>query len=119
MVLIFVLHADCCRLAVITVLVAGSKFKLESPHGAELPSRGFDSGEDTYQRPPESGGQLTVKVDAGSDRLQLLTPFDKWDGNDIEDMTVLMKVTSCSSSCSSSSSSSSHCLSMQGLEWKN
>jgi len=34
-----------------------------------------------------------VKVDAQSDRLQLLTPFDKWDGQDIENMTILIKVT--------------------------
>jgi len=27
-----------------------------------------------------------------SNRLQLLTPFDKWDGKDLEDMTVLIKV---------------------------
>ena len=27
-----------------------------------------------------------------SNRLQLLTPFDKWDGNDIEDAPVLIKV---------------------------
>jgi len=75
------------------VIIVGSKFKLESPYGDELPSKGFDPGEDTYQRPPVSGGKLSVKVDAKSDRLQLLTPFDKWDGNDIEDMTVLIKVT--------------------------
>jgi aconitate hydratase len=33
-----------------------------------------------------------VKVDPKSDRLQLLTPFDKWDGNDITDLAVLLKV---------------------------
>lgn len=27
----------------------GKKFKLASPTGAELPSKGFDSGVDTYQ----------------------------------------------------------------------
>ena len=72
---------------------AGSKFKLECPHGEELPSSGFDPGEKTYQRPPAAGGQLSIKVDTSSDRLQLLAPFDKWDGGDIEDMAVLIKVT--------------------------
>jgi len=75
------------------VICAGSKFKLDSPCGEELPSSGFDAGEDTYQRPPASTGQLSVKVDVSSDRLQLLTPFDKWDERDIENMTVLIKVT--------------------------
>ena len=27
-----------------------------------------------------------------SNRLQLLSPFDKWDGKDLEDMTILLKV---------------------------
>lgn len=27
-----------------------------------------------------------------SNRLQLLSPFDKWDGKDLEDMTILIKV---------------------------
>lgn len=30
----------------------GKKFKLDSPFGDELPARGFDPGQDTYQAPP-------------------------------------------------------------------
>lgn len=30
----------------------GKKFKLKEPHGDELPVRGFDPGQDTYQAPP-------------------------------------------------------------------
>ena len=71
---------------------AGSKFQLSSPSGDELPSSGFTAGAETYERPPASAAQLTVKVDAESDRLQLLTPFDKWDGQDITNMTILIKV---------------------------
>jgi len=67
----------------------GSKFKLEPPSGDELPSKGFDPGMDTYQPPSNSGD---VNVDPSSDRLQLLTPFQKWDGNDLEDCVVLIKV---------------------------
>jgi len=70
----------------------GSKFKLDGPHGAELPARGFDPGMDTYQAPPSSGSSLAVKVDPKSDRLQLLDPFDKWDGKDIENLSILIKV---------------------------
>ena len=44
---------------------------------------------DTYQPPSNSGD---VNVDPSSDRLQLLTPFQKWDGNDLEDCVVLIKV---------------------------
>eukprot|EP00096_Caligus_rogercresseyi_P000096 TRINITY_DN1022_c0_g1_i1.p1 TRINITY_DN1022_c0_g1~~TRINITY_DN1022_c0_g1_i1.p1 ORF type:complete len:790 (-),score=271.94 TRINITY_DN1022_c0_g1_i1:515-2884(-) len=70
----------------------GSEFKLDPPYGDELPSQGFDAGEDTYQHPPSDGGHVTVDVDPKSNRLQLLTPFDKWDGQDHKDMRVLIKV---------------------------
>ena len=68
------------------------EFMLDSPYGDELPSQGFDPGEDTYQHPPGDGSGVTVDVDPNSDRLQLLTPFVKWDGNDLSDMRVLIKV---------------------------
>ena len=70
----------------------GKKFKLSAPFGDELPQRGFDPGEDTYQGPPADGSKVNVDVSPSSDRLQLLTPFTKWDGNDLEDLTVLIKV---------------------------
>ena len=70
----------------------GSKFKLESPYGDELPTRGFDPGEDTFQAPPSDGGSVKVDVSPESQRLQLLTPFDKWSGKDLTDMQVLIKV---------------------------
>ena len=70
----------------------GNKFKLEAPSGDTLPSRGFDAGVDTYQGPPPSGLDLRVDVDPKSNRLQLLEPFKKWDGNDYIDLPVLIKV---------------------------
>ncbi|XP_066153521.1 probable aconitate hydratase, mitochondrial [Euwallacea fornicatus] len=70
----------------------GKKFKLSSPFGDELPSKGFDPGQDTYQKPLDDGSKVDVQVDPKSNRLQLLAPFDKWDGKDLEDMLVLIKV---------------------------
>ncbi|KAG9508427.1 putative aconitate hydratase, mitochondrial, partial [Fragariocoptes setiger] len=70
----------------------GEKFKLEPPTGEELPSRGFDPGQDTYQPPAEDGSNVTVNVDPASNRLQLLQPFDKWDGRDLTNMAILIKV---------------------------
>lgn len=70
----------------------GSEFKLESPYGDELPAAGFDAGEDTFQAPPADGSGLAVDVDPTSDRLQLLDPFSKWDGEDIIDANILLKV---------------------------
>merc|ERR1712129_460808 len=37
------------------------------------------------------GSDLKVVVDPNSDRLELLAPFEKWDGKDIEDAVVLIK----------------------------
>ncbi|CCD63454.1 putative aconitate hydratase, mitochondrial [Caenorhabditis elegans] len=68
----------------------GSKFKLQAPTGLDLPPKGYDPGEDTFQAPSGSG---QVDVSPSSDRLQLLSPFDKWDGKDLEDMKILIKVT--------------------------
>jgi len=70
----------------------GTKFKLAAPYGDELPSKGFDAGEETYQHPPSDGSGVQVDVSPTSERLELLTPFDKWDGKDLEDMQVLIKV---------------------------
>uniref|UniRef100_A0A665WD89 Aconitate hydratase, mitochondrial n=1 Tax=Echeneis naucrates TaxID=173247 RepID=A0A665WD89_ECHNA len=70
----------------------GEKFKLEPPSGDELPSRDFDPGQDTYQHPPAESSSVKVDVNPSSNRLQLLEPFDKWHGKDLEDMKVLIKV---------------------------
>uniref|UniRef100_A0ACB8FNF9 Uncharacterized protein n=1 Tax=Sphaerodactylus townsendi TaxID=933632 RepID=A0ACB8FNF9_9SAUR len=40
----------------------------------------FDPGQDTYQYPPKDGSNQHVDVSPTSQRLQLLEPFDKWDG---------------------------------------
>ncbi|KRT82976.1 hypothetical protein AMK59_3111 [Oryctes borbonicus] len=68
------------------------KFKLSSPFADELPSKGFDPGQDTYQAAPGDGSSVRVDVSPKSQRLQLLEPFDKWDGKDLKEMTVLIKV---------------------------
>ncbi len=70
----------------------GSTFKLEPPFGDELPRRGFDPGDTSYFLPPvEDSGEVEVKVAPDSERLQLLTPFEPWDGKDFEDLFVLLK----------------------------
>ena len=46
--------------------------------------------QDTYQV-PTGDSNLKVDVDPKSDRLQLLAPFDAWDGKDLKDMYVLIK----------------------------
>merc|ERR1712012_458969 len=70
----------------------GQEFALESPYGDSLPESGFDPGEDTYQPPPADGSAVTVDVSPTSDRLQLLNPFEKWTGADLEDLRIFIKV---------------------------
>ena len=71
---------------------SGKDFKFKPPFGDELPTRGYDAGENTYQAPPAERTKIQVKVDPKSNRLQLLSPFNKWDGKDYKDLEVLIKV---------------------------
>jgi aconitate hydratase len=69
----------------------GKSFTLNPPAGEQLPTKGFDAGVDTYQAPPESGASVKIAVEDGSERIQLLAPFSKWDGKDFEDLPILIK----------------------------
>ena len=64
---------------------------LSSPFADELPARGFDPGQETYQAPGDPS-KVKVDVDVKSQRLQLLEPFKAWDVKDLEKMVVLIKV---------------------------
>ncbi|WP_304144507.1 aconitate hydratase [Ignavibacterium album] len=70
----------------------GEKVKLDPPVGEELPPNGFDEGSSGFIPPAEDGSSIEVKVDPKSDRLQLLSPFEPWDGKDFVDLPVLLKV---------------------------
>lgn len=69
----------------------GNDFMLKAPTGDGLPSQGYDPGRDTYQAPPEDRSSVSVAVSPESDRLQLLQPFNAWDGKDAMDMPILIK----------------------------
>ncbi|HBQ52278.1 MAG TPA: aconitate hydratase, partial [Acidimicrobium sp.] len=69
----------------------GSQVSLAAPIGELLPKNGYDAGADTFIAPPADGSEIKIVVDPNSDRLQLLEPFEKWDGNDFIYMPVLMK----------------------------
>ena len=69
----------------------GTQVKLEIPQGEVLPKSGYDAGNDTFIAPPADGSDIQVNVSPTSDRLQLLEPFEKWNGNDFLGMPILMK----------------------------
>jgi aconitate hydratase len=65
--------------------------KLAEPQGITLPEQGFDPGENTFVAPPEDGSSVEVQVSPTSERLQLLQPFEPWDGNDFVELPLLLK----------------------------
>ena len=70
----------------------GKPFKLIPPKVApEVPSKNFDRGRPVYVAPPADGSRITLKVDPKSERLQLMEPWPAWNGQDFNDMPVLLK----------------------------
>ena len=69
----------------------GDQVKLADPTGYELPPNGFDVEDNGYQAPAEDGSNVEVVVSPESNRLQLLTPFKPWDGENITGAKLLIK----------------------------
>ncbi|MDX1445529.1 aconitate hydratase [Lishizhenia sp.] len=69
----------------------GEEVKLDPPHGDELPTKGFAVEDNGYQAPAEDGSGIEVIVNEDSERLQLLTPFAAWDGENITGAKLLIK----------------------------
>ena len=74
----------------LTDIVPNTNFKLDPPAVApEVPAKGFVKDEHGYLAPAE--GQVEVKVDPNSERLQELKAFTPWDGKDYENLPLLLK----------------------------
>ena len=69
----------------------GEQIKLTPPVGEELPSKGFDVEDAGYQAPAADGSKVQVSVSPDSGRLQLLYPFEPWDGRNISGAKLLIK----------------------------
>jgi aconitate hydratase len=69
----------------------GETFLLSPPHPPDLPPGGLVAVKDAFV-PPDAGDEdMEVKIPPGSDRLELLQPFDRWDGNDFVNLPILVK----------------------------
>lgn len=69
----------------------GSTFTLKAPGEVdEVPGKGFIADEQGYAGPASKAGPEVV-VNAASDRLQILKPFNAWDGNDYQNLPLLIK----------------------------
>ncbi|KAJ3294298.1 aconitate hydratase [Blyttiomyces sp. JEL0837] len=74
--------------------IDGSEFLLEPPSGVSLPLSGFIPGRQDFSPPSkiEPNPSLQIDVSPSSQRLQLLAPFNAWDGKEFENMRLLVKV---------------------------
>ncbi len=70
---------------------AGEEVMLDEPTGWELPPKGFEVKDNGYLAPSEDGSGVEVVVSPTSERLELLTPFEPWDGQNITDAKLLIK----------------------------
>ena len=69
----------------------GDEVFLDPPQGIELPKLGFDVKENGYLKPVADGSNLEVKVSSKSERLQILSPFEPWDGSNLNGLKLLIK----------------------------
>ncbi|HPE76283.1 MAG TPA: aconitate hydratase [Draconibacterium sp.] len=69
----------------------GEQIKLNPPAGEELPSNGFAVEDAGYQAPAADGSKVQVSVSPNSGRLQLLSPFEPWNGKNITGAKLLIK----------------------------
>ena len=69
----------------------GEEVTLDPPIGMELPPKGFDVEDNGYLAPEEDGSGVEVVVREDSERLQLLTPFTPWDGENLNGAKLLIK----------------------------
>jgi aconitate hydratase len=69
----------------------GKEFLLEPPTPPPLPEKGLVESKEHFIAPDVSKGDIDIKIDPASDRLEFLKPFEKWDGRDFTDLPVLVK----------------------------
>jgi len=70
----------------------GTRFRLKAPAPApEIPPDGFVESRAGYEDPPADGSDIRVDVASGSERLQILEPFQPWAGADFERLPLLLK----------------------------
>ncbi|MDG1201855.1 MAG: aconitate hydratase [Candidatus Actinomarina sp.] len=69
----------------------GEEVKLTPPVADELPSEGFEQTLEGFIQPSESTEGIEVIIDPNSSRLQVLEPFEEFNKNNYDSLTVLMK----------------------------
>lgn len=71
----------------------GKQFRFSPPVGEELPNAGFSRGRESLypDENPQPSSEVSIEVSPESSRLQILDPFNKWNGKELS-TNVLLKV---------------------------
>lgn len=69
----------------------GEWVSLDLPEGLELPDAGFDVQDAGYIVPLADNQAVNIIVKEDSERLQLLHPFEEWNGDDLHGLRLLIK----------------------------
>lgn len=69
----------------------GVPFKLSPPSPPPLSQDGLSQQRKSFIPPAQEGSDVELKVNPQSERIELLKPFEKWDGKDFIDFPVLVK----------------------------
>jgi len=89
----FTLAGDLCFNPLVDTLTnsEGKEVVLDPPTADALPGRGMTVGDNGYIAPAADGSKVSVIIHPKSQRLQLIKPFEPWDGHDFEKMPLLIK----------------------------
>ena len=69
----------------------GEEVRLSPPIAEELPAQGFEKTLEGFIQPSETSEYVDIIIDPDSTRLQVLEPFDEFNKDNYESLTVLMK----------------------------
>ena len=70
----------------------GENVRLEEPMGIEFPPMGFEVENNGFIDPQKySGMAIEININPNSKRLQLLEPFEAWNGKNIKNIKLLIK----------------------------
>jgi aconitate hydratase len=69
----------------------GVEFRLSAPKVPPIPEGGLLSSSEGFIPPMKEHLGIAVRIDPGSERIEHLRPFERWDGRDFLDLPVLVK----------------------------
>lgn len=67
-------------------------FRFTEPSGDEAPSNGYVRTLEHLALPPADGSAVELVISPASERVELITPFAPWSGEDEQALRLLIKV---------------------------